>query len=351
MQTVPVVSSTGKPLMPTSNWRANKLIASGRALRRFKAGIFYIQLTDSTDGNVQDVAVGIDPGSKREAFTVKSESHTYCNILSNAVTWVKGAVETRREMRRGRRFRNTPYRKCRFNRTIGSLNPSTKARWQAKLRILDILAKLYPIKYVVVEDIKAKTWKNAKRWNKNFSPIETGKHWFYEEIKKRGFELFLKQGWETCELRGTMGLVKGGEKLENSFKAHNVDSWVLANWKVGGHTKADYTALIKLEPIQFHRRQLHALQFTKGGVRRNYGGTMSLGLKRGSLVKHEKYGITYVGGCGKMGISLHNIESGDRVCQNAKLKDLTTFCFNYWKTQFFLPYAKALGFPNCVIHL
>lgn len=345
MQTVPVISSTGKQLMPTSNWRANKLIASGRALRRFKAGIFYIQLTGSTDGDTQDVAVGIDSGSKREAFTVKSESRTYCNILSNAVTWVKETVEVRREMRRGRRFRNTPYRQCRFNRTIGSLNPSTKARWQAKLRILDILAKLYPIKFVVVEDIKAKTWENAKRWNTSFSPLEVGKKWFYQEIEKRGFELFLKQGWETCELRGTMGLVKGGEKLENSFKAHNVDSWVLANWKVGGHTKPDYTALIKLEPIQFHRRQLHALQFSKGGTRRNYGGTMSQGLKRGSLVKHKKYGTTYVGGCGKMGISLHDIESGDRVCRTAKYSDITKFCFNYWRTTAIPLCAKATQSP------
>ena len=47
---VPVVSKTGKALMPTSNWRADELIANGRALRRFKAGIFYIQLKDRENG-------------------------------------------------------------------------------------------------------------------------------------------------------------------------------------------------------------------------------------------------------------------------------------------------------------
>jgi hypothetical protein len=342
---VGVVSKTGKQLMPCHPARARKLVRKGLALRRFKAGIFYIQLTQRTDGVTQDVAVGIDPGSKREGFTVKSESHTYCNILSDAVTWVKDSVGTRRTMRRGRRFRNTPYRKCRFNRTIGSLSPSTKARWQAKLRILDILAKLYPIKFVIVEDIKAKTWKNAKRWNTSFSPVEVGKHWFYEEIKKRGFQLDLKQGWETFELRESMGLKKIKEKLKETFEAHNIDSWVLANWKVGGHTKPDMISLVKMEPIQFHRRQLHAFQFSNGGKRRNYGGTMSQGLKRGSLVKHNKYGITYVGGYSKTGISLHNIESGDRVCRTAKVKDLVKLCFNYWRTTAIPLCAKATQSP------
>ena len=185
MRTVPVVSSTKQPLMPCSYWRAQELISNKRALRRFKAGIFYIQLVDRADGKVQDVAVGIDPGSKREGFTVKSESTTYLNVLSNAVDWVKDSLEARREMRRTRRSRNTPYRKCRFNRAIGGVPPSTKARWQSKLRILDILSKLYPIEFVVVEDIKAKTWKGAKKWNSSFSPLEVGKKYFYNVVLKR----------------------------------------------------------------------------------------------------------------------------------------------------------------------
>ena len=35
---VPVVSSSGKPLMPTTNRKADKLIARGRAVRRFDRG-------------------------------------------------------------------------------------------------------------------------------------------------------------------------------------------------------------------------------------------------------------------------------------------------------------------------
>jgi hypothetical protein len=41
---------------------------------------------------------------------------------------------------------------------------------------------------------------------------------------------------------------------------------------------------------------LHKLQPSKGAVRRREGGTISLGLKRGTLVKHIKYGFCYIGG-------------------------------------------------------
>src|SRR5436190_20330312 len=102
---VPVVSSSGKPLMPTTNRKADKLIARGRAVRRFDRGLFYIQLLDREDGYTQEIAVGIDPGSKKEGVTVKSKAHTYLNIQMDAVTWVKDAVETRRIMRKKRRYR------------------------------------------------------------------------------------------------------------------------------------------------------------------------------------------------------------------------------------------------------
>ena len=86
---VPVVSATGKPLMPTTHRRANRLLARGRALRRFDRGLFYIKLLDRADGYTQPVALGIDPGSKREAFVVQSPQHTLLNIQAEAVTWAQ----------------------------------------------------------------------------------------------------------------------------------------------------------------------------------------------------------------------------------------------------------------------
>jgi len=335
---VPVVSSTGKPLIPCHPARARELVRSGRAVRRFDRGLFYIRLTDRADGEVQTVTVGIDPGSKQEGFTVKSEAHTYLNIQADAVDWVSDHVKTRRIMRQARRYRNTPCRKNRTNRSIGGLPPSTKARWQWKLRICRWLARVYPIESFVVEDICART-KGKRRWDKSFSPLQVGKQWMYNELGKLG-RVILKKGWETKEMRVALGLKKTSNKMAEVFEAHCVDSWALANWLVGGHVKPDNTRILRITPLRFHRRQLHRLQPGRGGIRGPYGGTRSHGFKRGSLVKHPKYGVTYVGGCLKDRISLHRITDGARLCQNARPSDCEFLAFNSWRTRL-LPCLKT----------
>lgn len=118
---VPVISASGKRLMPTTNRNADRLLAKGRAVRRFDRGLFYIQLTDRTVGFTQPIAVGIDPGSKKEAYSVQSEQHTFMHIQADAVTWVKTHLETRRSMRRVRRYRKAP---CRANRRTGRAEAS-----------------------------------------------------------------------------------------------------------------------------------------------------------------------------------------------------------------------------------
>ena len=328
---VPVTTKTGKVLMPCHSARARELLRKGNAVRRFRAGIFHLQTVQREDGEVQDVAVGIDPGSKREAFTVKSEKHTFLNVLSDAVDWVKDSVEARKNMRRARRFRKTPCRKNRFNRSIGGIPPSTKSRWQLKLRILKILRKLYPVSCFVVEDIQARTLKNGRKWNVSFSPLEVGKKWFYSKLEGLG-KLVVVQGYQTKELRDLYGLKKTKSKLQDCFSAHNVDSWVLANCIVGGHIKPENESIFRMIPLQFFRRQLHAFQPSEGNIRRNYGSTISDGLKRGSLVKHKKHGICYLGGFSeKTGLSLHSLKSGKRLCQNAKKKDMDVLNYNYFR--------------------
>ena len=97
--------------MPTKPSRARRWIKSGKATPFWKKGVFCVRLNVEPSGRkLQEIAVGIDPGSKKEGFTVKSEAHTYLNIQADAVTWVGKQVAQRRRMRRGRRQRNTPCR-------------------------------------------------------------------------------------------------------------------------------------------------------------------------------------------------------------------------------------------------
>jgi hypothetical protein len=336
---VPVVDRTGKPLMPTTPSRARRWIKDGEATPFFKRGIFCVRLNREPSQQArQEIAVGIDPGSKKEGFTVKSESHTYLNAQADAVQHVKDAVEIRRNMRRSRRFRKTPCRKNRQNRGRGCLAPSTKARWQWKLRIVEQLLKVFPITDFVVEDIKAKTL-GKRKWDASFSPLEVGKEWFYSELRQLGV-VHLKEGWETKELRDAAGLKKSKSKMSEIFEAHCVDSWVLANWWVGGHVWPDNTSMWCISPIRLHRRQLHMLQFAKNGLRKSYGGTRSCGMKRGSLVDHSKWGLTYVGGTMSGKISLHSIENGKRLTQSAEPSELKFKTYNAWRTRF-LPTLKG----------
>ena len=75
---------------------------------------------------------------------------------------------------------------------------------------------------------------------------------------------------------------------------------------------------------------LHEILPKKKGFRRNYGGTISEVLKRGTLVVHSKWRECYVGGSSKGKISLHNINNGKRLCQNAKIEDLKILTNYKW---------------------
>ena len=162
---VPVASKSGKKLMPTKPNKAGMLIKKGLATPYWSNGVFCIRLNYDTTEHTQDIVVGVDPGSKKEGFTVKSESHTYLNVQADAHNKVGEKVEKRRELRRGRRSRKCPNRKNRTNRLANKerIPAGTHARWDWKLRILDWLSKLYPITYVCVEDIKARSIERAKK--------------------------------------------------------------------------------------------------------------------------------------------------------------------------------------------
>lgn len=327
---VPVVDKSQSRLMPTTPSRARRWIKSGKATPFWKRGIFCVRLNlEPSSRKEQDVAIGIDPGSKKEAFTVKSKAHTYLNVQSDAISWVKDAIKRRRQMRRGRRYRKTPCRAPRFNRSHGNLPPSTKARWALKLRVCRWLTQLYPISVFIVEDIKAKT-KGQRRWDVSFSPLEVGKRWFYSELLKMA-QVEIKSGWETKQMRDELSLKKSADKLANIFESHALDSWVLANSWVGGHEKPDNKRLLLLIPLQFHRRQLHLFQPGIGGIRKLYGGTRSLGFQRGSLVKHPKYGVVYIGGSMNSQISLHSLMDAQRRSQNAKPSDCKFLTYSSWR--------------------
>lgn len=343
---VPVVDKNNNPLMPTTPSRARKWIKTKKATGFWKRGIYCVRLNqEPSDRKKQQIVVGIDPGSKKEGYTLKTKAHTLLNAQADTITWVKQNVETRSSLRRGRRGRNTPCRQPRYRRKRNKslISPSIKSNWQWKLRVCNFLKKIFPITDFIVEDNKSKSLKGKRKWNTSFEPIKMGKNWFYNELSKLG-TVHKIEGWETKLLRDECGLKKIRNKLAEKFEAHCVDSWAMATSIVGGHTSPDNTKMIFIKPLQFHRRQLHVMNTQKGGLRKRYGGTISMGFERGSLAVHGKHGLIYIGGThihkpikkerNKVykyeyeRITIHSTKNGRRISRNIQPKDLKFLTYN-----------------------
>ena len=332
---VPVVDRNQNPLMPTKPSRARKWIRDKKATPFWKNGVFCVRLNvEPSDRYFQEIVVGVDPGSKKEGFTVKSEAHTYFNIQADAHRGVGKKVQKRAILRRGRRSRKCPNRKHKQHNLSNTerVPAGTRARWEWKLRILQWLSKLYPVTHVCVEDIKARTIPSAKKWNQSFSPLEVGKQWFYTEIRKR-WALRTLQGWQTKEIRALLGLKKSSKKLAETFDAHCVDSWCLAYHTLGSSDVPDNTDIFCIAPIPIRRRELHRQNPQKGGKRPRYGGTVLRdGLIKNTLIKHVNHGLTRLAGINAKGLfSIYSLD-GKRLTTGAKRTDfrvLTRLNFNY----------------------
>jgi hypothetical protein len=312
--------------MPCTPAKARHLFKSGQARpRRNKLGLFYVQLCYEQEPDNQPLVAGIDPGSKFEGYSVVGTKDTVLNLMVEAPDHVKDAVETRRTMRRARRHRKWRRLK-RFDNRLNRkkrIPPSTRSRWEAKARIIAQLCRILPLTDVVVEDVQAVTRKGqAGKWNASFSPVQVGKEHLYRLLREMGLTVHLNAGWQTKELREKFGLKKTKSKSKQSFDSHAVDAWVMAA-SVSGAEKPTDMRLWYVVPAILRRRQLHRLQASRGGERKPYGGTHSLGLKRGTIVRHTKYGLCTVGGFDRkrQAISLHEYRTNKRLTQGAKVKD------------------------------
>jgi hypothetical protein len=232
-----------------------------------------------------------------------------------------------RTWRRPKRFDNRLKRKKR-------IAPSTRSRWEAKARVVAQLKKAVPLTDAVVEDVRAVTRPGQKRqWNASFGPVQVGKAHLYRLLREMGLTVHTWQGWQTKALRKQYGMQKTKSKSQQSFESHAVDAWVLAA-SMSGAEKPTCTCLWYVVPVRLHRRQLHRLQASKGGERKPYGGTRSLGLKRGTLVRHPTYGLCSVGGFDrkKQTISLHEYRSNRRLTQGGSVKACRTLTWVAWRT-------------------
>lgn len=109
-----VLSSTNKKLMPTTEYRARKLLKSGKAvIHQYRP--FTIQLTQRADGYKQPIEYCCDTGYQNIGISIKSQKHEYVNEERILLKDETERHNDCRKYRRTRRNRKTRYRKARWN--------------------------------------------------------------------------------------------------------------------------------------------------------------------------------------------------------------------------------------------
>ena len=149
---VAVVSKTGMVLMPTSEYRARKLLDSGKAII-YGYRPFTIHLTERETGDIQPVELCVDTGYIHIGVSVKSEKHEYLGLQVDTLTDEKAKHDDRRMYRRQRRNRKR-YRKPRFDnrkRKSGWLAPSLRHKKEVHLQVITKICEVYPIADITLE--------------------------------------------------------------------------------------------------------------------------------------------------------------------------------------------------------
>lgn len=152
---VAVLSSTGIRLMPTTCYRARKLIRSGKAVI-YSYDPFTIRLTQRENGSTQPIEYCCDTGYQHIGISIKSSKHEYAGVQVDALRDEKKHHKDTMTYRRNRRNRKTRYRKKRFNnrkatKPKGWLAPSIQHKKELHLAQIQKYAKMFPITSIVFE--------------------------------------------------------------------------------------------------------------------------------------------------------------------------------------------------------
>jgi hypothetical protein len=311
---VPVLNPDGTPAMPTTNRRANKWLKEGKAKKvRNKLGIFQIQLIKEPSGRKkQDIVLTNDPGSAFTGIGVISkkailygctlelpgykagskpniEKNKFGKKIEKYPNTIVDGMTKRRQLRRSRRYRKTRHRPSRWlNRSKSKIPPSILARKRLELKVITELSNIYPISMIGFEDIKFNHFKDKKGVKGQFfSHVEVGKNWILKEMKNIA-PVKIIRGYETNIRRQQLNLKKEGDKTVRSVDSHVNDCIAMGSIMLGlGIEIGNKFKYDTITRPKYSRRFLHLEQFSKGGVRRKYGGSTAnwTNIRKGDYVE------------------------------------------------------------------
>lgn len=217
---VAVISNSGIPLMPTSEYKARRLLKSGRA-EIYKYRPFTIRLLDREDGATQKIEYSSDTGYQTAGVSIKSEKHEFVHA---EFAMLKGETERHNDRRKYRRTRRNRlrYRKAKFDNRYkpkGWLPPSLRHRAENQLKIFSSYKEVMPITTATFEMGKFDTQLLKAISEGNRIPkgkeYQQGERYLYETVRKA---VFGRDSY-TCQICGRS--VKNGAILHE----HHIGFW------------------------------------------------------------------------------------------------------------------------------
>jgi len=190
-----VLDANKRILTPCRPKRARILLNSGKAkvFRRYPFTI--ILKKEILNATPRELRVKLDPGSKNTGIAVLDDTNgkvVFAGEIEHRGQNIKKSLDSRRAIRRGRRFRNTRYRQARWlNRTrpSGWLAPSLESRIANILTWVKRLSKFSNIKSISQELVKFDT---QQMDNPEISGVE------YQQGTLLGYEVreYLLEKWQ-----------------------------------------------------------------------------------------------------------------------------------------------------------
>ena len=141
--------------MPTSNYRARKLLQSGRAAVCTRRPIFTIVLLGRNSGSTQPVELKCDSGYRHVGISIASETKEYVNeqrdLLPDETEHHNDAKKYRCDRRNRLRYRKARFRNRSSLMTKEGFAPSIRHKRDAHIDLITGYAKVIPITKVIVE--------------------------------------------------------------------------------------------------------------------------------------------------------------------------------------------------------
>lgn len=234
-----VLDKDGKPLMPTErHGKVRRFLRDGKA-HVVRLQPFTIQLDYESTTYRQEVNLGIDAGSVHigvSATTKKNELFAAEVVLR---TDIVKKLASRRELRRGRRFRKTRYRKPRFDnrrRKEGWLPPSIRNKVESHLKVIRMVHRILPVTKTTIEvaQFDAQKIKNDTIQGVEYQQGEQMEFWNVREY------VLARDGHKCQHCKG-----KSGDKILN---VHHLESR-----KTGGNAPNNLITLCETCHKAYHR--------------------------------------------------------------------------------------------------